>query len=152
MAEVFKVEGLADLQRALKELPKATGKNALRRALLKAAEPIAEDAAKAAPDDPATAGFDLHTSVVSGTKLSRRQRRQHRKQGEVEAFVGAGPLPQAHLNEFGSSHQRPQPFMRPAWEANKEKAVKSIADDLAGEIEKARKRLARKAARVAREN
>jgi hypothetical protein len=46
MTITFNVEGLKELQHALQELPKATGKNVLQRTLMKAAKPI-EAAAQA---------------------------------------------------------------------------------------------------------
>lgn len=139
-----KLEGARELDEALKTLPKATGKNALKRALVRAAEPIAAAAAAMAP----RLTGELKASIKVGTVLSSNQRRQHEKQGDVEVFAGAGPLPQAHLVEFGTAHSAPEPFMRPAWDGGKMRALQSIKSDLAEEIEKARQRLARKAARL----
>lgn len=145
MAQTFRVEGLSELKAALDELPKATGTNVLKRALLKAAEPIEARAEQLAP----RLSGALQRSVTAGTKLSGRQKKQHRKESKVEIFVGAGALVQAITQEFGTAHHPPQPFLRPAWAANKVKALNSIKELLAEEIEKARARLARKAARLA---
>lgn len=147
-----KVEGLRDLDRALGQLPKATGKNVLRRVLRMAGEPIAQDMRAKAPDDPDTGGNDLRSSIGVGTKLSKRQAQQHRKmfrddKASAEVFVGAGPVPHAHLQEFGAEQHGPQPFARPAWDANKDAALDIIATQLGDEIAKAAKRLAKKAAR-----
>lgn len=149
-----KIEGLKELDRALGELPKATGKAVLRRVLKKAGEPIARDMRAKAPDDPATSGNDLKSSIAVSTKLSGRQRKMHRKafrndKASAEVFVGAGPLPQAHLQEFGTVHHRPQPFARPAWDGNKNRALSIIKDELGDEILKAAKRLAKKRAKAA---
>jgi HK97 gp10 family phage protein len=141
--ETFKIEGLSDLKDALDEFPKATATAVVRRALLKAGEPIATAAESAAP----VLRGKLQASIGTGTKLTRRQKKLHSKQSKVEIFVGAGGLPQAHLQEFGSIHGRPQPFMRPAWDANKHAALNSFKDDLAAEIKKTADRRARKAAR-----
>ena len=46
---VVRVEGLSALKDALAELPKATGANVLRRALLKAGKPIEDMATSLAP-------------------------------------------------------------------------------------------------------
>lgn len=142
--QVFKIEGLRELENALKELPKATGRHVLRRTLLKAGQPIAASAASRAP----RLRGSLQMSITTGTKLSRRQRSLHKKQSQVEVFVGAGALVQAITQEFGTRNHPPQPFMRPAWDTGQARALASIRDDLAAEIEKARQRLARKAARV----
>jgi HK97 gp10 family phage protein len=152
MRERASVEGLRELDRALGELPKATGKNVLRRVLLKAGEPMAADMRRKAPDDPDTGGNDLRSSIGVGTKLSKRQAQQHGKmfrddKASAELFVGAGPLPHAHLQEFGTVNHAPQPFARPAWDANKDAALETIATQLGAEIAKAAKRLAKKAAR-----
>lgn len=141
----FKIEGLSDLGEALKELPKSTATGVIKRVLLKAGEPIRSDAEQAAPVRRGT----LKASFTAGTKLSRRQKSQHRKESRVEIFVGPGSLPQAITQEFGAAQHGPQPFMRPAWDANKQRALDGIKDDLTAEIEKTRQRLARKAARLA---
>jgi HK97 gp10 family phage protein len=145
----IRVEGLRELKAALDELPKATGTNILKRALTEAGQPVARDAAAAAPDDPETGGYDLRTSIKVGTRLSRRQRKRLRKESKVEVYIGAGPLPQAHLQEFGTAHHGPQPFMRPAFDSNKRGMVEAIKASLWREIDKARARLARKSARLA---
>lgn len=146
--QVVRIEGLSDLKYALQELPKATATNVVKRALINAAEPILSSAETSAP----VRSGRLKASLMVGTKLSRRQKSQHKKESKVEVFVGAGPLPQAHLEEFGSVNNAPHPFLRPAWDGNKQAALDGIKDEIAMQIEKARKRLARKAARLAAKN
>lgn len=159
-----KVSGLRELQKALGELPKATGKNVVRRVLKKIADPIAADMRAKAPDDPATGGMDLKGSIAVSTKLSKNQAKLHRKETGgaaaktptgwksspktlVELFVGAGPVPHGHLQEFGTAHHGPQPFARPAWDAAKGTAIETVKTEMWSEIEKAAKRLARKSAK-----
>jgi HK97 gp10 family phage protein len=141
--QTFRIEGLRELEEALGELSKATGKNILKRVLTKAGEPIAEDAAANARR--LTGKFERSFGVSQ--KLSRRQKSQHVKQSGVEVFAGPGALVQAITEEFGTSSQAPHPTLRPAWDANKKAALDGIKDDLAEEIEKARARAARKAAK-----
>jgi HK97 gp10 family phage protein len=153
MAVTVKIEGLRELDAALAELPKSTGKAVLRRVLKARAEPIASAMRGMAPDDPATGGNDLRSSIGVGTKLSRRQAGLHRKmfrddKASVEMFVGAGPVPHAHLQEFGTSRHGPQAFARPAWDSGKGAILDGIAEDLWSEISKSAARLARKAARA----
>lgn len=147
MVEKIRVEGLRETQRALHKLPKATAKNILRRILMKRGKPIAEAAKERVPVDEGV----LKESIAVSPKLSYRQRKKHRKAhpDDVEVFVGAGRNPQAHLQEFGTSKAPAQPFLRPAWDANKNGVLKGIKDDLWMEIKKAAARLARKAARIA---
>jgi HK97 gp10 family phage protein len=142
-----RVEGLAELEAALAELPKATGKNVLKRVLMAAAAPIEADAAAAAPHLTGR----LRRDVATGTRLTRRQAGLARKLGksEVEVHVGVKD-PAGVQNEFGNIHQPPQPFLRPAWDANKDSALETIASQLGEEIEKSAARLARRAARRAK--
>lgn len=157
MKTTVRVEGLSDLDAALGELGKATARNVLRRVGLKALEPVADTARNLAPDDPNTGGNDLRSSIGVGTKLSARQAKLARKairSGEaekhfVEVYAGAGQVPHAHLQEFGTGHHAPQPFLRPSWDSNKAGVLDTIKTELATEIDKAAKRQARKAARLA---
>lgn len=141
--ETFTIEGLKELDEALAELPRATGKNTLMRALIKAGQPVADDAANSAR----RLSGALQRSFGVSQKLSRRQKSQHKKESTVEVFAGPGALAQAITEEFGTAHSGPHPTLRPSWDANRMKVLESIKDDLAIEIEKARERLARKAAR-----
>lgn len=148
MAVRVKVEGLRELDRALAELPKATGKNVLRRVLRKAATPMADSMRAKAPVDEGA----LRASIGVGTKLTRRQASQHRKmfksdKASVELFVGAGGLPQAITQEFGTFKEPPQAFARPAWDAHRYQVLDVVAADLGEEIAKAAKRVARKLAK-----
>lgn len=148
ISKTVRIEGLSELDTALSALPKSTGKAVLRRTLKKAAQPIA-DAAK--QKVPVLTGA-LQISIGVGTKLTRRQDRMHRKmfkddKAYAEMFVGAGGLAQATQAEFGNAHQQAQPYMRPAWDANKDAALDVIKTELRTEIIKAAKRLAKKAAK-----
>jgi HK97 gp10 family phage protein len=157
---LFKVEGLRELNDALAELPKATAKNVLKRALVKALGPMEAQAEGLAPE----LTGDLRAGINVGTKLTKRQMAQHRRdvgstpvvtiggfrsepQTAVYVFMGPRGSSKSIVQEFGSVNQSPHPYMRPAWDSNKKSALESIKDDLAEEIDKAAKRLARKAAK-----
>ncbi len=147
-----RVDWLRDLERALSELPKSTGKAVLRRTLIKAGTPMAAMMASLAPDDPQTGGKDLKSSIAVGTKLSKRQASMHRKmfkndKASAEVFVGPGPDPAAWNQEFGNVNHGPQSFARPAWDAKQGEALDIIRTEMWTEIEKAAKRLAKKAAK-----
>lgn len=143
--EFFKVEGLKELDAALKELPKSTARGVLRRTLLKEAKPIAVAGEALAPK----LTGKLAQSYTVGTKLSRRQKRLHKKESDVEVFVGPTPHAKSVQTEFGNAHQSAQPHLRPAWDGNWRRVLDGIRNTLANEIEKTRARLARKAARDA---
>ncbi len=153
MVTRVRVEGLRELDRALAELPKSTAKAVLRRTLLKAGKLIADSARAKAPDDPGTGGKDLRSSIGVGTKLSNRQAKLHRKmfkndKASAEAFAGAGKVAHAHLQEFGTVNHAPHPFLRPAWDGNKMRALDIIKTETWVEIEKSAKKLAKKLAKA----
>lgn len=151
MAETFRIEGLAELEKSLIELrenfnlSRASAKNIVKRALTKSAEPFRSDAEARAP----VLTGHLKQSFTTGTKLTRRQKSKYRKESELEIFVGPGGMPQAITQEFGAVQHPPQPFMRPAWDSNKRGVLDRITGELKTEIDKAAKRLERKAARQA---
>jgi HK97 gp10 family phage protein len=139
-----KVEGLKDLERALRELPRANAKAVLRRTLKQAGEPVAKTARALAPKE---VGY-LAESIDVSPKLSKRQRGIHSRQSPVEMFIGPGTDPAAHLQEFGSGPGHvAQPFMRPAWDQNKGKVLDTIANLTWIEIENTANRLAKRAAK-----
>ena len=144
----IKLEGFADLDRALEELSQAAGKGVLRRSLKKAAEPMAALAESLAPRGPTG---NLAASVSYGTKLTKRQAKLHRKmfrddKASVEGFVGAND-PAAVQQEFGNENHGPQPFMRPAWDQDAMPILDRLGKELAVEVEKSVKRARAKAAR-----
>lgn len=153
MRTTVSISGLKELDEALGQLSKATARGVLRRVGLKALQPVADTARALAPVDEGA----LRDSIGVGTKLTRRQAALHRKavrSGESEksfweGFAGAGGLPQAITQEFGTVNHGPQPFLRPAYDANKDRMLETIKRDLGDEIQKAAVRQARKAARLA---
>lgn len=149
-----RVEGLRELDRALKELPKSVARNTLRGVLKKRAKPLADAMVANAPDDPETGGNDLRSSIGVSTKLSRRQAKLHRREHRddkafAEVFVGAGPLPQAHLTEYGGPNNSPVGWGRAAWDVNKGDILDGIKTDLGQAIDKAATRLAKRRAKAA---
>ncbi|TDK35201.1 hypothetical protein E2F50_13145 [Rhizobium deserti] len=140
-----RVDGLKDLDQALKKLPRATAKSVGRRTLMKAAQPIAEAGRANAPEREG----NLKKSYGVGTKLTKRQKRMNKKESPVEVFVGPND-PAAVQTEFGNQHQAAEPHLRPAWDAEKQPTLERIKDGLWVEISKAAARLARKAAKLAK--
>ena len=156
MAVKVKVEGLRELERALAELPKATGRNVLKRTLVKAGEPIADAARQKAPVE----SGDLQRSIAVSTKKPKdadvgkaafaeamrggasrgeagaalRAARAANPNAFAEAFVGPGRHPQAIMQEFGTVNHPPQPFMRPAWDSKQGAALDMVKSELGVEI------------------
>jgi HK97 gp10 family phage protein len=143
----MKLEGFAELDKALGRLPKATAKNVLKRTLMQAGRPILEAMESHAPKD---TGY-LSLSLGISHTLNASQRRSARSETPTFAAVHIGTRRGsfAAFHEFGTFEMQPNPFMRPAWEANKERALNIIKVELKGEIEKAAKRYAKKLAKGA---
>ena len=159
----MKVEGLRECERALAELPKATGKNVLRRIAKGALQPMADDARVKAPDDPSTSAPDLPTSIVVSEKRTARAKKRSTTRfvkGKFRASAstgiemamgpksGGGVLNYATLQEFGTMKMAANPYMRPAWDSGAQKALDYIKDNLREAIDKAAARLAKKRAKA----
>jgi hypothetical protein len=159
------VEGLADLDKALGELPKATAANVLRRVGLKALEPFIVAVKELAPvdtnsdDTPERAPGQYRDSWHTGTKLNKNQARTARREGKsfAETYAGTndplgvpleyGTRPRTTRSGKGTGAIRAQPHGRPAWDATHDMVLKAVQTELGGEITKAAQRLAKKAAR-----
>lgn len=171
------IDGLKELDKALGELTKATARNVVKRVLVKAGEPIAAAAAQYAPKDTLELSESIVVSSKIQNDIGRAEYAEAMRQGlgkdaAVKAMRGArraakgkgsfgvvlvGPT-QAKtkknaikriVQEFGSVNQPGRPYMRPAWDQNKDKALDIIASELSGEIQKAAARAAARAARKA---
>lgn len=145
-----RMSGLKELDEALGKLPRATGKNVLRRIAIRSLAPVLSAAKQFVPVNEG----HLRNSLKITTRLSKRQQRENAKEvaegkASVQLYAGASALPHSHLVEFGTAKMAPQPFLRPAWDANKEDVLQLIKDELGTEITKAAARLARKTARLA---
>ena len=147
--QVIEIEGLKDLDDALTELAEEfsvrNAKTVLRGALRDGGRIIA-DAGEA--NAPRLSG-GLAQSYTVGTKLSRRQKRAHKKESAIEVFVGPTPHPKSVQTEFGNAHQAPQPHLRPAWDSNNRHVLNVIINQAKERLEKTRQRLARRAERLA---
>lgn len=168
-----KVEGLKELEEGLSELPKATGKNTIRRALTNAAQTMAQEATTLVPRRSGKLQESIQVGKVkfsSGSAgkaafaaaMAAGATRKEAAQAAHEANIGSqeditsglvvfGPTRfYGAFQEFGTIHNPPHPFMRPAWDAGKATAAQTIRDELKSEIEKAAARIARKALKAAK--
>jgi len=168
-----KVEGLKQLEDALLELPKATQGNVLKRAAVAAAADFAEYASSLAPRgstgklateikvarpriiNPGTAAFAsaMKEGATRAEAAAAARAANQAAGGKGRSVItSVGPTKSAFyglFQEFGTRFHPPKAFMRPAWDALKNSMLETIARVLGEEIEKARKRLARKAQRLA---
>lgn len=142
-----KLEGLTETVSNLSDLPKATGRNVLRRVLKKNAEPIANLAARIAPHRTGRLSYSISVS----TQLTRRHRGE--KVNEVEVYIGPaaglGTLNYASFDEYGTIDTPAFAFMRGAWYAKQNSTLLGIQEDLKVEVQRAADRAARKLGRLA---
>lgn len=140
----MKITGLRELEKALAALPAATGKNVLRRVSKEALKPVETAARAMAPVDDG----DLRDSIVTTTRLSKRRASEARKEGKstVETYTGTNSR-NGVPREFGTVRSAATPFLRPAYDANKDRMLRYVGTELGGEIEKAAARLGKKRAK-----
>jgi HK97 gp10 family phage protein len=164
----IKIEGLRELQAALKELPKATQTNVLKRALIAAAEPLVEAAKSFAPiregrlqdhivasaraiNITGKAEFAAAMAAGLGKGMAVKALRAARRGGpgsKYEIYIGpTRDIFYSHFQEFGTVNHAAHPYMRPAWDGHKEEAIMTIRQHIEAEIARAAKRMAAKAAR-----
>lgn len=147
------VAGLKELERALSEMKTATAKGVVRRTMMKALQPMADEASRLAPDDPSTPAPDLHRAIKVGDTLKAGRSMLTKgfgfKDGQVTVWMGPTRegYPQAMMQEFGTRNQPAQPYMRPAWDAGKDALLAGFAKGMRIEITKTAERAARKAAK-----
>lgn len=144
MTITVKVEGLREVEQAMEELSRAANRSVGRKALIEGGEILARTMRNLAPRDEG----HLIESIDVGTKLTRRQRSLHRKESDVEVFVGAND-PAAVTQEFGTEDHPPQPFARPAWAESQDAVLQRVGDVLMVEVDNRVKRARAKAAKLA---
>lgn len=152
MTRRFKLTGFAELERALvEELPKATAKNVLRGAAKDAMKPIEARAKQLVPVDEG----DLRDSITTKNAKAKRQRGSYKYAASTGVEVWTGPTGRpaggnAAWQEYGTVHMPAHPFMRPAADFEAEGVIEDVGRFLKDRIEKAKKRIARKAAKAGR--
>lgn len=123
----LKIEGMDELLNKISEM----GRKASRienDALIKAAEPILEDAVRSAPK--------LTGKGKEGLKITRPKL----KDGKRYILIGIdrGDISEIFymkFHEFGTSKMQARPFLGPAYEKNKTKAMEIIKEELKKAIE-----------------
>jgi HK97 gp10 family phage protein len=158
--ETFKIEGLAELGKALRELPERVARNGLRVSVYAGAKVVRDEARARAPKAEQPLGPNqpppgtLKRSVIMKhipelSSLTRqtffvtvRHGKKYRKQGKK------GNLSQDawywRFVEFGTRKMRARPFLRPALEAKRREAGQAMKDRLSERIEMEASKLSRK--------
>ena len=137
----LRLDGAKEFEAAMKQLKMAAAVNTARRVMRAALQPVAEAARASAPrsDD----GSHMADQIFVSVRLSKRQARQAKaERGEGVQTMYVGPKsPLAHLVEFGTGPRfwkngkstgsmPPQPFMRPAWDANAGRVLDILRDEM----------------------
>lgn len=155
-----KLSGFRELEKALAELPKATGKGVLRKVAKGALEPMADNAASMAPTDQGKLAFSIavsekRTRRAKGKSTIRFAGGKFKSDSSTGITMAMGPaggsgtLSYATFVEFGTIDTPAQPFMRPAWSSGAMRALEYIKDNLGAEIDRAAQRVAKRKARKA---
>ena len=124
--------GFRQLDVKLDALKGVARDDALLAAFTAGAQPVA-DAARALVRE---RSGELHDSIDVGTRLSPAQAAQEPSDGHVRVYVGPGSLAQAITEEFGTLHEAPHPFMRPAWDAEQDTAIAEVARVMSEEVDR----------------
>lgn len=152
----FKLEGFKELERALaEELPKATARNVLTRTATNAMKRIEDRMGQLAPrGDGGTDGQHLADSMRTQPVTAKRARGSVRFDRKNGVAVMTGPAPEGKLDranagfqEYGTVKMSPNSYARPAADMEAENVIADVRDELAKQIDKAKARIARKAAR-----
>lgn len=143
-----KIHGAKELDAVLRKLPRQISEKVLTGALTSGARPFIKAARAAAP------------VRIGGAKRISKRSRKGRLPGFLRASIAArrargatgasvtvnvGTLRRAFygmFSEFGTSHQSPRPWFRPAWESTRAAVLDAIGKSLGRRIEKAAVRLA----------
>lgn len=133
------VTGLKELEDALNELgSEVAGKNGglVRTALMGAALPILKEAKARVPVD-------------TGRLKNAIKRQRHRNPKYLSEIVGIGVDPGRNRDDesgawYGFIVEARKPFLRPAFEANRDNTVQTFRQKLAAGIERAAKKIGNK--------
>lgn len=153
MTASLKVSGFKEIDALLQAMPRHLAGQGVTAGMRKALRPVAAAARAYAAGSlseririaPTIKADQMAQSIINDMRNKRLM------------FVGSG-APHAHLVEFGTGprfHKSgkyvgimpPDPFLRPAWDANKDQVLATLADAIRDEIAKA---IGRRSARAIR--
>ncbi len=143
MKVTVKVEGLADLNRRLTQLPKAIQGRPLRTAVAAGGRVIQQEAKARVPVD---------TGLVRD-RIRVMSMRQEQRNARAEVVVGVRRVEKNtrrtdpfywRFIEFGTRFKPARPFLRPALENKRTEAVDAIRERLAKRIEIEAQKLGRR--------
>lgn len=119
MKTTVSFEGGQELAAMLASLPKSVAKTIQRTVLVEAAEPMVAVARRLAPREPGAP--DLADNIEIGNARTGKD-----EFGDEFARVAWGPVKgffYGYYQEWGAVHHGAQPFMRPAFDTQKERSL-----------------------------
>jgi HK97 gp10 family phage protein len=127
MAVTVQVEGLEEINRNLLDLGDKLAKQYIRKAAKQASDLFVKAAKQRAPvlqkptrqRQPGT----LRDSIIAKVSLTKKKGLVVRVGPEKKVFY-------ARFVEFGTSKMKPHPYMRPAWDSEKNAALDAFAESL----------------------
>lgn len=120
----FKVQGLSELVKTLTDMPDAIRDKAVGKGTKEGAKVIQEAAIKHAPQDSGRLKENIVVRQNKDTKFDSEHSVVVRKIGKADNPKNSY---YAYFLEHGTSKMTAKPFMRPAFEQNKESAVAVLA-------------------------
>jgi HK97 gp10 family phage protein len=127
----YRVRGAEQLRANLLAFPKELAAKALGQALAKGAVPFRESAQARAPRG-------LTGKLAAAIAIARDRKPYFSKMdARYVVFVkykGEDAAPYWRYVEFGTAHSAPQPYMRPAFETQKENALQIIFQSLSDAV------------------
>lgn len=165
MAEMVKINirGLREIHRAMDELPRRANRSMLNEGLLEGARLVRDEARAKAPvladPDPRRRPGTLRRAIRAGRvrpqpgtaatvwvrirSLTRRQIARFKKKNGASGAENPNDPFYWRFVEFGTSKMAARPFMRPAFEAKKEPAVRRAVEIFRDRVQAAIKKLYR---------
>lgn len=119
MTVKFEVQGLAALDKAVRQLPKNIQKRVMKTALRAGGRVIAKEAKQNVP----VGTGDLKKSIKIVTGKSK-------KDGALIFVTTTKDAFYSHMIEFGTSKMKAQPFLRPAFDSTQKEVMNAIGNKL----------------------
>jgi HK97 gp10 family phage protein len=128
-----KIDGLKELDATLKLLPEKIARNLMRRAISRGGAVFRKEMIATAPRRVKEPAERKYGPIWKNIRLSTRFRRST---GEITGKVGpnAKVAFYARFYEFGTSHQRARPWLRPLFIRNAGKALDAMVAFMRKEI------------------
>lgn len=141
----YRIDGAAELDKVLRQLPIQVAKKELTGAVNAGADIVKKNLQSRAPFRFNPPGpIKRAKGATNPGELRRSIRRRVQKNGEasVTVAVGIGRAFWGMFQEFGTRFMPARPWFRPAWDESKLAALNKIGIELGKRIEAAAKRLA----------